>query len=111
MSEPVYKTFQPLEQFYLASSGIISGDPWETSSYTKIPLTPFFTTYAAAEAFYDNTIMASPENRKFYRVKTRDSNESGNFYHDSIVIIRRLDIIPHKPKVRGNANSLSLIHI
>jgi hypothetical protein len=105
MSDPVYKTFQPLEKYYLASQLSMSEDEWNTASYLKIPNTPFFTTYAAAEAFYDNTIMASPENRKFYRVKTRDSNESGNFYHDSIVIIRRLDIIPHKPKVRGNANS------
>lgn len=105
MPEAVYKTFQPLEQYYLASLGALGGDAWETQSYSKIPNTPFFATYAAAEAFYANTVMASAGNRKFYSVKTRGTSESGNFYHDSIVIIRRLDIIPHKPKVVGNNDS------
>ena len=105
MSDPVYKTFQPLEQYYLASRGVYSGDEWDTASYSKIPNTPFFTTYAAAEAFFDNAIMASASNRKFYGVKTRGTSESGNFYHDTIVIIRRLDIIPHMPKVVGNNDS------
>lgn len=95
------QTISPQIDFYLAGKiQTNNGSEDNTSSYTKIPYTPYFSTYAEAETFYGKISDPESSNLEFYQI-----GNDFTFDPTKIVIIQRIQLIPHKPKIVGESDS------